>query len=75
MTAFEFRALGQRLGTTQGELADLLGVNRRTLERWLSGERPVPPIAERFVLILIGARVSPRKARDILALNHPGETP
>jgi transcriptional regulator with XRE-family HTH domain len=41
MTAKAFEKLVERTGLTQLAVAEKLGVNRRTVARWLSGETPI----------------------------------
>lgn len=41
MTAKDFGLLVGRTGLTQIAVAEKLGVNRRTVARWLSGETPI----------------------------------
>lgn len=42
MSPTELKAIRQRYGLTQTELADLLRISdRKTIRRWESGERPV----------------------------------
>ncbi len=46
MTPAEFLACRTALGLTQGALASTLGVGRRAVQYWESGEREVPePVA------------------------------
>lgn len=40
-----FIAMRHRLGLTQIELAKALGVSRRTLQHWETGDRRIPPMA------------------------------
>lgn len=53
MTADEYRAAIEHLGLSQVAAARLLGVDDRTSRRWASGDREVPPPAERFLRYLI----------------------
>jgi transcriptional regulator with XRE-family HTH domain len=41
MTAKDFGTLVKRTGLTQLAAAEKLGVTRRTVARWLSGETPI----------------------------------
>jgi len=45
MTATELESTRRRLGITQKQMALRLGVNLRTVQRWLSGESRVHPAA------------------------------
>ena len=49
MTAEEFRTTLNTLGLRQIELADLLGVHRSAVGKWVRGRLPVP----RYVELLI----------------------
>jgi DNA-binding transcriptional regulator YiaG len=49
MTSNELRAALGRLELTQQEAARVLGVDPRTMRRWVLGERPVPRIATHFL--------------------------
>ena len=53
MTPDEYRETIETLGLSQLAAARLLGVDGRTSRRWVSGERPIPPPAERFLRYLI----------------------
>ena len=47
------RALRVHHGLSQGQLADLLGVDRASVSRYESGERsPRPRVAERYLEVL-----------------------
>jgi HTH-type transcriptional regulator/antitoxin MqsA len=47
------RALREHHGLSQGQLADLLGVDRASVSRYESGDRsPRPSIAERYLEVL-----------------------
>jgi DNA-binding transcriptional regulator YiaG len=52
MTPANHRALRARLGLTVGAEARLLGVDTRTVERWLAGTRDIPPPAQRLLWLL-----------------------
>jgi transcriptional regulator with XRE-family HTH domain len=43
VTPERFRECMKALGWDQRFLADRLGINPRTIERWYSGAQPVPP--------------------------------
>lgn len=52
MTASEFAAERSRLGWSQSELADRLGVHVRTIGKWERGERGIPePVARLLATI------------------------
>jgi DNA-binding transcriptional regulator YiaG len=53
MTPDEYRTIIERLGLSQVAAAHLLGVDARTSRRWASGERDIPPPAQRFLRFLI----------------------
>lgn len=49
MTAEELRKFVDQLGIPRGQLSEYLGVDYRTMSRWLSGETPVPRMLELLV--------------------------
>src|SRR6187399_2462767 len=49
LNAEEFRAELDRRGLTQVDAAKRMGVNDRTVRRWVLGERPIPPIVNKIV--------------------------
>jgi transcriptional regulator with XRE-family HTH domain len=52
MTAPEFRAALKSLHLSQRSLAERLGVHKGTVNRWVTGELPVPQYAA-YVLSLL----------------------
>lgn len=49
MTPDEFRRALKRLGLSQARAAALFGVQVRSVERWLAGERDISPTAIRLL--------------------------
>ena len=49
MTPHEFRAAREALGLSAAKLAAELGVDPRTIRRWLSGDQPVPELVAKWV--------------------------
>jgi transcriptional regulator with XRE-family HTH domain len=45
MTNTDLRRLRRRLGLTQHQLADAIGVRMMTLSRWETGWNPISPLA------------------------------
>jgi DNA-binding transcriptional regulator YiaG len=62
MTADEFKRLREALGVNQTDLANALGVTRRTLGRWETGVSPVPRHVGALLRIAVG---SPEARRDL----------
>lgn len=52
MTPSELRALRSRLGMTQKELAEAVGVCSDTVARWERGRHKIPGAVERLVKVL-----------------------
>lgn len=57
MTPAQFRAALKSLRLTQRSLAERLGVERSTVNRWAQGTRPVPQYVV-YVLELLAERCS-----------------
>lgn len=66
MTGADFRATIALLGLSQLGAARLLGVDGRTVRRWISGERDVPEPAARFLRYMIRAGVTPDEVMKAL---------
>lgn len=66
MTPDQYRTAIEQLGLSQVAAAHLLGVDARTSRRWASGEREVPPPAERFLRYLIASKTQPEKVLRLL---------
>lgn len=49
MTPADFRQARKSLGLTQGQLAKLMGVDIRTVQKWEGGERGIDPPAVRLL--------------------------
>ena len=49
MTAEELRKYVTSLGIPRGQISDYLGVDYRTMSRWLSGASPIPRMLEIIV--------------------------
>jgi transcriptional regulator with XRE-family HTH domain len=60
MTGAQLRKLLAGHGLTRVALADKLGVDARTVRRWLAGTTPIPRAAEIAILSIIGR---PRKGK------------
>lgn len=75
MTPATLRATLSGIGLSQSHAARLLGVNPRTMRRWIAGEQPVPGPADRL-LNLLGAGLGVREYLDSLAApDAPPEPP
>jgi DNA-binding transcriptional regulator YiaG len=53
-TPNEFRDVTQTLGLTGSAIGELLGVNGRTVRKWIGGESQIPYSAWRLLLIHAG---------------------
>ena len=56
MTPAELKSLRSRLGYTQQELAEAVGVSRRAIIYWELGERAIPKTAEKLIKLMIIAQ-------------------
>ena len=54
-----------RLGLTVGRFAELIGVNRNTVGRWLSGERGIPKVVLLYLELVQPDQVNERAIRQI----------
>lgn len=50
-----------RLGLTQHQLADLLGIPFRTIQNWETGQRKCPDYVERLILEKMGSLEEPER--------------
>lgn len=62
----DYRATLETLGLTQVGGAALLGVNERTSRRWALGKQDVPVPVERFLRLLIAAKITPARVHRLL---------
>jgi DNA-binding transcriptional regulator YiaG len=65
MTPAQLRDTLAALGLGQSQAARLLGVDARTMRRWIAGDRDIPEPAIRL-LGLLGSPLSPREYLDSL---------
>lgn len=71
MTRHEFTAALKLLGLTQEEAARLLGVSgRRTIRRWITGERAIPGPVEAALTAWLGRGTIPRATRRNASFRH-----
>jgi DNA-binding transcriptional regulator YiaG len=64
VSAEELKTLRDRLGLTQAELAELIGVGWNTIARWETAQREIPPMAMKLLgYIEREARGKQRKER------------
>jgi DNA-binding transcriptional regulator YiaG len=66
MTPTEYRELLAVLDLTQARAARLLGIAERTSRFWAAGGRDISPPAERFLRLLVAAKISPDRAMRLL---------
>lgn len=52
MTPDALRSLRDRLGLTQAQLGNLLGVTRNTVARWEMGLHPIPRLAVKLLAMM-----------------------
>lgn len=63
MTPADIRAARGRLGLTQGQLAQILGMQAATVSRWESPADPLRPTPYHLALLAQFARARPRPRR------------
>ena len=56
MEKFDLQQAIDRLNMTQNALADRLGVDKATVNRWCVGSRPVPEHVSEYIRVLMLAR-------------------
>lgn len=56
MIAATLKSLRATLGWSQQRLAEELGVQRNTVNRWEMGTNPIPPMAEKLIATITAAR-------------------
>jgi DNA-binding transcriptional regulator YiaG len=66
MSVIELREICEALDLNWSQLARLLGVDQRSLRRWLSGEARITPIAARFLRLLAAIGISGAKAAELI---------
>jgi putative transcriptional regulator len=59
----EFRRLRQRLGLTQEQVAQRLGVTLGAVSRWEHGQRRISEPAARLLQLLVDLETKPAKRR------------
>jgi transcriptional regulator with XRE-family HTH domain len=73
-TSEALKAHIDRLGLTVGRFAELIGVNRNTVGRWLSGERGIPKVVLLYLELLQLQRVNAHAVPPAQAA-RPGSVP
>ena len=58
MTAADFRATLSSLGLSQVGAARLLGVTDRVVRMWVAGDRPVPVLVARVLLLVASGKLT-----------------
>lgn len=66
MTPEEYEDAIAALGLTQTSSAKLLGVDARTVRRWVAGDRDIPAPAVRFLRFLVAAKIPPARVLKLL---------
>jgi len=59
MTGSQLRIAMSRLGFTQIELALFLGVEERSVQRWVAGRYGVPTAVAKLLLLMLGTNTTP----------------
>jgi DNA-binding transcriptional regulator YiaG len=72
-TVGEIRAEISRQGFNQGDVARLIGVDPRTVRRWLSGDLQMPESARRLLVVLALPEVRKRLAIRVMRTKEDTE--
>jgi transcriptional regulator with XRE-family HTH domain len=63
MTANELRRLRRRLGLSQSQMAEVVGVPANTIARWERGEMQMQPAMDRLVRLTVASNAAKRGKR------------
>lgn len=66
MNASVYRRTLAAMGLSHSMAAELFGCDERTSRRWAEGKQDIPRVVENFSMFLIGARIPPARALEIL---------
>lgn len=69
MKPTDFASTIKILGLSQVEAAAFLGVDGRTVRRWIAGDREVPEPVSRFLLFLVAADIKPAFVLEKLGIS------
>jgi transcriptional regulator with XRE-family HTH domain len=58
MTAAQFRAALEALDLSHARAGKVLGADRRTVLRWATGERAVPPQVQKLIRLMRAGRLT-----------------
>ena len=67
MTHKRFTSILNELGLSLAEFSSLMGQDRRTIGRWASGERSVPPSVAIILNLMIQGYIEPEDIRKVMA--------
>ena len=65
MSGKEFRRIIEETGLTREQAAQKLGISRRQVQRWLSGENGISPWRDRFIYAVFGIRPAWKRAGTV----------
>ena len=63
MTPLQLRSAIERLGLSQEGLGRFLGVQGRSVRRWISGEWPVPKPVAKLLRLMVKLDITPDDVR------------
>lgn len=75
MTPTDLRATITRLGLSQVGAAKVLGIDDRTMRRWIAGEREISPPAILALRMMVNYKIDPWEAAGIDRISRPVEGP
>lgn len=67
MDHLTYREAIKRLGLSQGQAAELFGVDARTSRRWALGEKPVPRAVALCLLLMVSYDVPVAEAAALIS--------
>jgi transcriptional regulator with XRE-family HTH domain len=64
MTGEQYLKAAEALGLTREQAAEFLGVNERTIRRWIAGTSPVPKSVEMLLTLTLQKKFPARRTKN-----------